>query len=106
MALTDKQRSELEALGVAVVQTKLAQPGPGRGASLRGFASGDMARGDVEDWLSEAVVGHERLWTEQHAEAVHWAKVSGKWARIAGLAALAAVALAIIVPVVQWATGK
>jgi hypothetical protein len=27
--------------------------GPGRGAAVPGFASGDIARGDIEDWLTD-----------------------------------------------------
>ncbi len=52
MALTAEQRKELEALGPENVRTRLI-PGTGRGASVGGFKTGDMDRGDVEDWLGE-----------------------------------------------------
>jgi len=37
MALTDKQRAELEALDPETVLAKLSQSGPGRGAAVAGF---------------------------------------------------------------------
>ena len=53
MALTREQRAALEASGTANVRDKLRYAGPGRGAAVPGFPSGDIARGDVEDWLGE-----------------------------------------------------
>ena len=94
MALTDQQRVELERLGLSIVLVKLAQPGAG--------PSGDMTRGDVEDWTGEKLADQAR----QQAEALRWAKISGKSARIAGWAALAAVGIGIVVPLLQWAFVK
>jgi hypothetical protein len=102
MALTDQQRAELERLGLSNVLVKLAQPGTGRGAALGGFPSGDMTRGDVEDWTGEKLADQAR----QQAEALRWTKISGKWARIAGWAALAAVGIGIVVPLLQWLLAK
>jgi hypothetical protein len=34
------------------VRDKLRYAGPDRGAAVRGFSSGDITRGDVEDWLT------------------------------------------------------
>jgi hypothetical protein len=51
--LTDEQRAELESHDPATVRTKLIQAGPGRGASVSGFKTGELTRGDVEDWLVE-----------------------------------------------------
>ena len=53
MAPTTEQRTQLEAAGTTTVRDKLRHAGPGRGAAVRGFASGDITRGDIEDWLGE-----------------------------------------------------
>lgn len=53
MALTTAERAVLEAAGIANVRDKLRYAGPGRGAAVPGLASGDLTRGDVEDWLSD-----------------------------------------------------
>jgi hypothetical protein len=47
-----------------------------------------------------------RIAGEQQTEALRWAKLSGKWARIAGWAALAAVGIGIVVPLLQWLLSK
>jgi hypothetical protein len=52
MALTRDARTALEAAGTANVRDKLRYAGPGRGAAVPGFASGDITRGDIEDWLT------------------------------------------------------
>jgi hypothetical protein len=52
MALTRDERTVLEAAGVATVRDRLRHAGTGRGAAVPGFSSGDLARGDVEDWLA------------------------------------------------------
>jgi hypothetical protein len=85
MALSPEQKSDLEALGAATVRMKLIQSGAGRGAALAGFKSGNITRGDVEDWLAE-----------QNAKEDRRQIVTLCWARIAGLAALAAVIVTII----------
>ena len=51
MALTAGERAALEAVGAANVRDKLRYAGPGRGAA--GLVSGDLSRGDVEDWLAD-----------------------------------------------------
>jgi hypothetical protein len=53
MALTRDERTALEGAGTATVRDKLRYAGPGRGAAVRGFSSGDLTRGDVEDWLAD-----------------------------------------------------
>jgi hypothetical protein len=53
MALTRDEQTALEAAGFANVRDKLRYAGPGRGAAVRGFSSGDITRGDVEDWLTD-----------------------------------------------------
>ena len=53
MTLRPDQRAELEALGPENVRIRLMAAGPGTGALVRGFKTGDMDRGDIEDWLSE-----------------------------------------------------
>ena len=50
MALRPDQRAELETLGPENVRIRLIA-GPGRGARVRGFKSGDMDRDDIEEWL-------------------------------------------------------
>ena len=52
MALTRDAHTALEAAGTANVRDKLRYAGPGRGAAVPGFASGDITRGDIEDWLT------------------------------------------------------
>jgi hypothetical protein len=53
MALTAGERAALEAVGAANVRDKLRYAGPGRGAAVPGLVSGDLSRGDVEDWLAD-----------------------------------------------------
>lgn len=53
MALTTSEQTALEAAGAANVRDKLRYAGPGRGAAVPGLASGDLSRGDVEDWLAD-----------------------------------------------------
>ena len=52
MTLRPDQLAELEALGPENVRTRLI-PGTGPGACMGGFKTGDMDRGDIEDWLGE-----------------------------------------------------
>jgi len=52
MTFTPDQRKELEALGPENVRTRLI-PGTGPAASVGGFKTGNMDRGDIEDWLGE-----------------------------------------------------
>jgi hypothetical protein len=63
MTLRPDQRAELETLGAPTVRLKLIQPGVGggRGACVSGFTSGDMDRGDIEDWLAEKYAGQVRV---------------------------------------------
>jgi hypothetical protein len=77
MALTEKQRADLEALGAATVRMKLVQSGAGWGASLSGFKSGDITRGDVEEWLAQENKKEER----RQVDTLRWAKIAG-WAAI------------------------
>jgi CHASE3 domain sensor protein len=90
MGLTTEQKAELERLGAATVRMKLVQPGAGAGAALAGFKSGFITRSDVEEWLSE-----------QNAKEDRRQNATLRWARIAGWAAIAAVALAIVGMVLQ-----
>ena len=53
MTLRPDQRAELEALGPESVRIRLMAAGTGPGACVGGFKTGDMDRGDVEDWLGE-----------------------------------------------------
>lgn len=90
MPLTDAQRKELEETGAKVVGFKLmAQPGAGKGASIRGFDCGDIPRGNVEEWLAEQA----RREDGQQAQILRWAKIAG-WA---GIAAAIVGALALLV---------
>lgn len=52
MALTASEQAALEGAGTANVRDKLRYAGPGGGAVVPGLASGDLSRGDVEDWLA------------------------------------------------------
>jgi hypothetical protein len=92
MTLTPEQRAELERLGPETTRLKLILGGPGRGASIPGFETGpfqSLTRSDVETWLAakfaeEAVVQHSTL----------------RWAKIAGIAAIAGVIVAALLGVV------
>lgn len=53
MTLRPGQRAELEALGPDNVRIRLIGAGTDIGACVGGFKTGDMDRGDVEDWLGE-----------------------------------------------------
>jgi hypothetical protein len=53
MALRLDQRAELEGLGPESVRIRLMAAGTNTGACVGGFKTGDMDRGDVEDWLGE-----------------------------------------------------
>ena len=52
MALTASEQAALEAAGAANIRDKLRYAGPGSGAVVPGLASGNLSRGDVEDWLA------------------------------------------------------
>ena len=93
MALTDQQRAELARLGPRIVQMRLDATGNGPGALVQGTK--DMDRRVVEDWLAAQDADE----AAQRADTLRWAK-------IAGWAALAAVALGIVVPLLQWALAK
>jgi len=93
MALTDQQGAELKRLGPRIVQMRLDATGNDPGALVQGTK--DMDRRGVEDWL--AAQGADEA--KQRADTLRWAK-------IAGWAALAAVGLTIVVPLLQWLLGK
>jgi hypothetical protein len=78
-------RAELERVGVWSVQKKLDQAGPGHGALVRGFVCGDIERGFIEEWLSKK----ERAASRQLSATL-------RWARIAGLAAIVALVLTVL----------
>jgi hypothetical protein len=91
MALTDKQRAELEALGPETVRFKLLQGGPGKSAAVPGFDHA-VTRGDAEEWLAE-----------KWAEEVSVQHSTLRWAKIAGWAAILSVVLAIVgIGVAVW----
>jgi hypothetical protein len=82
--LTTDHRSELERRGAANVRFKLTSYGGGHQSTLDGFLrSGNPLRGDVEDWLAD----QERVEKAQQAAIL-------KWARIAGVAAIAGIVVA------------
>jgi predicted acylesterase/phospholipase RssA len=64
MTLRPDQRAELEALGAENVRIRLMVAGTNIGACVGGFKTGDMDRGDVEDWLGK-----------KHASKVHFDRV-------------------------------
>ena len=95
--LTPEQRAELERLGPETIRLKLMLGGPGRGASIPGFETGpfqSLTRSDVETWLAgksveEAVIQQSTL----------------RWAKIAGIAAIAGVIVSAIgILVTIWLT--
>jgi hypothetical protein len=87
--LTDEQRAELESHDPATVRTKLIQAGPGRGASVSGFKTGELTRGDVEDWL-----------VEKHIEQVRVQDSTLRWAKIAGWAGIASAIVGLVAIIV------
>ena len=96
MALTDKQKAELERNGVANVRLKLASYGGGRASALSGAYPGEeMTRGDVEDWLAE----------QAQAEAA-MAQGTLRWAKIAGIMSIISVGLAVVAIAVSLWLGK
>ena len=80
MTLRPDQRAELEALGPDNVRIRLIGAGTNIGACVGGFKTGDMDRGDVEDWLAEKYAGQVRVesWTL-------WAAVVGAVAGTIGV---------------------
>ena len=79
MALRDHQKAALEEAGIGVVSLKLATYGGGRGTLIGGFKCGEIARGDIEEWLMAKT-------REEHAQQLaplRWAKVAA-WAVVAG----------------------
>lgn len=87
MALTEKQRAELEALGPETVRIKLLQSGADPGASVHGFVTGPyraLTRSDVEAWLPE-----------KSAQEATERRRTLRWAIIAGVAAIAGVLVSI-----------
>jgi len=89
--LTQSQLAELKRSGLAVVRAKLAnsRTGTDRGASVDGFESGMMTRGEIEDWLGE----QDRLDLKRQKARLRWAAIAG-WV---GLIAIVVTALATIV---------
>lgn len=94
--LTDEQRAELEALGPETVRTKLIQGGPGYGATLAGFKTGNLTRGDVDAWLAEKRIEEAAI----QKSTLRWAKIAG-WAGIAG-AIIGIVAIGVTIWLVKW----
>lgn len=91
MALNDKQRAELEALGPETVRLKLLQAGADRGASVQGFDTGTyraLTRSDVEDWLAE-----------KSAQEATERKQTLRWAIIAGRASIAGIIIGAILSI-------
>ena len=82
--LNDVQRRELESFGAATVRLKLIHAGPGRGASVAGFKCGDIARGDIDDWL-----------VDKSAEEARVQNSTLLWAKIAALAAIVGVLVGV-----------
>ena len=81
MTLRPDQRTELEALGPESVRIRLMAAGTNIGACVGGFKTGDMDRGDVEDWLGE-----------KHASKVQFDRVVLSAAIIAAVAGVLTVA--------------
>jgi hypothetical protein len=85
MTLSSKQRAELEALAPATVRVMLLQFGPDRGSSITGFKCGEIAKGDIDDWLIEKNI---------EETAVQLGTL--RWAKIAGLAGILSVVVTVI----------
>jgi len=98
MALSEEQRRELDRLTIENVRLKLAHSAAERGAVAPGLGDGTMLRGDVEDWLADMA----RLEAEQRAATLRWAKIAG----LASIALLALTVLGMILgPALDWALG-
>lgn len=86
--ISEKQtawKAELNRLGISAVQKKLDQAGVSHAAVVRGFVSGDIERGFIEEWLAET----DRAVTKQRAQTL-------VWAQIAGLASVLALVLTLV----------
>jgi hypothetical protein len=87
--LTAEQRVELKQLGLQNARFKIGGSPGGRDAVLNRFLkSGDVVKGDVEDWLVE----NSSAETAQQRATLLWARIAG-WAGIIGVV-LAAASLA------------
>jgi len=109
MALTDQQQAELERLGPRIVQMRLDAAGGHPGSRVTYVVTGEVLRRDIEAWLAEQTHAE----AEQRAETLRLARAAGqqqtetlRWAKIAGWAALAAVVLGIVVPLLRWLLAK
>ena len=59
--LTHANRTDLKRLGINNIRSKLAGSPGGRDAVLNRFLpSGDVSKGDVEDWLMENSISEDR----------------------------------------------
>jgi hypothetical protein len=91
MALSPSERAELDRLGVANVQLRLAYSGPGAGAMVPALGRGyGMDRGDVEDWLAERTRETEKM----QSDTLWWAKAAA-W--IGAIGSAVGVVVAIII---------
>ena len=76
MTLRDHQKAALEEAGIGVVSLKLATYGSGRETLIGGFKCGEIARGDIEEWLMAKT-------REEQLAPLRWAKVAA-WVVVAG----------------------
>jgi hypothetical protein len=92
--LTDIQRKELEEMRAPNVRLHLAaNQGSGPGAAVA-FRCGDIARGDVYDWLATKDAEE----TTRQSATLRWAVIAG-WAGIIG--AVIGI-LALVLPLMPW----
>jgi hypothetical protein len=97
MEPTSVQRAELEEADPAVLLEKLRQAGPGRGASVTGFQSGEIPRGIVEDFLAGRY-RHDRDAREQAERAEVRREIIQLWVGVigSGLIGLAGLILSLL----------
>ena len=89
--LSNEQRKELKSWGTATLRAHLASyPITGAGASIPGFKSGEMTRGDITDWLIERTKVEQRQQTAILVSAI-----------VAGVASVLAVVIGIITLALQ-----
>lgn len=93
--LTDEQRKALEEWTAPTVRAHISGFPFGVGAAIAGFKCGHITRSDITEWLA----GESKSEAQQQAATFCWAK-------IAGVASMIGVLVAIVAIFVTWRLSK
>jgi hypothetical protein len=102
--LTPDQHAELERMGIESVTLKVAIWAGGHTgfhSKIGGFASGDISRGAIDGWLTEARDEVRAKRAEEYVAVLRWTKVAGWAAIISAAVAFAGIIVSIVIALIK-----